>query len=227
MQAAERAPVAEQETLTRFVTDVPSWLKLLLALAVAAAAGIGVALIRERRRSRHAHETARRDPLTGLANRVAFDQQLAVEWERFQRHGRPFGLLVLDLDSLKAVNDRQGHSAGDRMLRQTADAINGRVRVSDFAARLGGDEFCVIGTELGELGLEALAAMLREAVEAHGIPVSVGWALAGPDEGPIQLLDRADAAMYADKRSRGKGDRDRSDPSVNVLSPAPPSTAIS
>jgi diguanylate cyclase (GGDEF)-like protein len=204
------------------VTSVPDQLKVALALAVALAVGAGLALLRERRRSRDARETALRDPLTLLANRVAFDQQLALEWERFQRHGRPFGVLALDLDRLKEVNDEHGHSAGDRILRQAARAIQGRVRRSDFAARLGGDEFCVIVPELGEQSLHSLAAMLREAVEAEGIPISVGWALAGPDEGPIQLLDRADAAMYADKRYRS-----RSEPSVNVLRPAPPSTVTS
>jgi diguanylate cyclase (GGDEF)-like protein len=209
-------------TLTRFVTSVPDQLLIALALAVAIAVGAGLALLRERRRSRDARETALRDPLTQLANRVAFDQQLAIEWERFQRHGRPFGVLALDLDRLKEVNDELGHSAGDNVLREAAIAIQGRVRRTDFAARLGGDEFCVIAPELGQQDLASMAAMVREAVEAEGIPISVGWAVAGAGEGPIQLLDRADAAMYEDKRYR-----ERSEPRVNVFSPAPPSTAIS
>jgi GGDEF domain-containing protein len=67
---------------------------------------------------------------------------------------------------------------------------------------MGGDEFCVIAPEPGEQGLASLAATLREAVEADGNAISVGWALASAEEGPIQLLHRADAAMYEDKRSR-------------------------
>jgi diguanylate cyclase (GGDEF)-like protein len=201
-QVVPAEPGDSEAPLTRFVTSVPDELMLALALAVALALGAGLALLRERRRSRDARETALRDPLTQLANRVAFDQQLAIEWERFQRHGRPFGVLALDLDRLKEVNDRHGHSAGDRVLREAGRAIQGRVRQTDFAARMGGDEFCVIAPEPGEQGLASLAATLREAVEADGNAISVGWALASAEEGPIQLLHRADAAMYEDKRSR-------------------------
>ena len=205
---------------------MPDELKLALALAIALAIGVALALLRERRRSRRAQESALRDPLTSLANRVAFDQRMAIEWERFRRHGRPFGVLMLDLDELKRVNDEHGHSAGDRVLQQAGASIGERVRRSDFPARFGGDEFCVISAETDEDGLRDFGESLRRSIEADGNPVSVGWALASPDdEGPVPLLDRADSAMYEDKRSRGEDYRGRSEPSVKVLRPAPPSTA--
>ena len=93
--------------------------------------------LRERRRSVRVERAALVDSLTGLPNRPAFERRLAKEWRRSERYDRPLGMLLIDLDDFKQVNDTQGHAAGDAVLREVAAAISGRIRVSDMAARLG------------------------------------------------------------------------------------------
>ena len=85
-----------------------------------------------------------RDPLTGLANRRAFDVAIAREIDRVTRSGEPALLLVLDIDHFKKVNDQYGHAAGDQVLRAVASALVETVRPMDLVARVGGEEFCII-----------------------------------------------------------------------------------
>jgi diguanylate cyclase (GGDEF)-like protein len=178
--------------------------ELALVAFALTALGLGIGMLRERRRSREAERKALTDALTGLANRIAFDHQLAIDWERATRYDRPLGMLLLDLDGFKQVNDTQGHAAGDRVLRRVADTITANVRGGDVAARLGGDEFVVLTTETPAEGLQALAGRLQQAVESLGTAISVGWAEREPDdESPSKVLDRADLAMYEDKE-RGR-----------------------
>jgi len=156
-------------------------------------------------------ERAVRDPLTGLANRGLLEERLRAALSRDARTGGGTGVLFLDLDGFKAVNDRYGHDAGDAVLRGVAGRLAAAVRPSDTVARLGGDEFVVLveAAEVGDLAPveRRLRAAVTAPVEVRGSgPVSVGvsvgtaWSGGGEDD-PRTLLRRADEAMYLDKRS--------------------------
>jgi diguanylate cyclase (GGDEF)-like protein len=102
------------------------------------------------------------DPLTGLESRASLDQKLKIEHQRFQRFGRPYALIILDLDNLKEVNDTWGHATGDTVLQLVAKAAKDRLRVTDTAARWGGDEFVLL---LPETPLEDAAGVARDIQE--------------------------------------------------------------
>jgi diguanylate cyclase (GGDEF)-like protein/PAS domain S-box-containing protein len=158
-------------------------------------------------------ERAVRDPLTGLANRALLEERLRGSLARDARSGEATGVLFLDLDGFKEVNDRHGHAVGDAVLRAVADRLCAAVRPSDTAARLGGDEFVVLVEGASEAALETLVPRLVAAVTAPltvhgaqvGVGVSVGVALsrAGADD-PQGLLSRADERMYAAKRAASR-----------------------
>jgi diguanylate cyclase (GGDEF)-like protein len=154
-------------------------------------------------------ERAIRDPLTGLANRGLLEERLRAVLSRDARTGDSTGVLFLDLDGFKQVNDEYGHQVGDAVLRGVAGRLQAAVRPADTVARLGGDEFVVLVEGASADGVEVLADRLREAV-AEPLPVgdldlhvgvSVGVALSesGASD-PSALLARADRRMYAEKR---------------------------
>ena len=170
--------------------------------------------LRERRRSVRVERAALVDSLTGLPNRPAFERRLAKEWRRSECYNRPLGMLLIDLDDFKQVNDTQGHAAGDAVLREVAAAISGRIRVSDMAARLGGDEFVVICPETSLEGLKILARSLEERLAEAAIASSIGFTEREPaDEDPKHFVERADAAMYRRKQS-ARPNRKRRTPRV-------------
>ncbi len=144
------------------------------------------------------------DGLTGLANGHHFRSVLAHELK--QRHPEPLTVAFLDLDGFKGVNDREGHAAGDRALREVAAALQKVARRGDVVARLGGDEFAIlfVGGTLGHA--RSLAARTLEhlgpPLEATGIGLSFGFAQAQAADTPETLLARADASMYRTKRAR-------------------------
>jgi diguanylate cyclase (GGDEF)-like protein len=143
------------------------------------------------------------DPVTKLPNRQAFEDRLTMEWKRSERYERELGLLLLDLDDFKQINDSQGHAKGDEVLRRTAQSLSDRIRESDMAARFGGDEFVVLCPETDAPGMKALARSLEERLKAASIHTSVGFTQREPeDEGPEEFVDRADAAMYRRKQRR-------------------------
>jgi diguanylate cyclase len=109
-------------------------------------------------------------------------------------------VLVLDLDGLKQVNDRQGHQQGDALIRLTAQTIQTVLRESDIAARLGGDEFAVLGVECDGLASEALKRRLMEALVGAGVDVSIGVAVRDRQFTLSDAFVKADAAMYEMKR---------------------------
>jgi diguanylate cyclase (GGDEF)-like protein len=187
---------------TRIVDRIPAEYRTGLLALAAIAILFGLLSLHESRRSRHAREDALADSLTGLANRQAFEQRLEREWRRAVRYERELGLLMLDLDGFKEINDTQGHMAGDRVLREAAAAISGRIRETDFAARFGGDEFVVLCPETADGGLKALSDGLEGALRQHRIEASVGFSQREPaDSSPQDMVARADAAMYRRKRA--------------------------
>lgn len=158
-------------------------------------------------------EAATRDPLTGLLNRRGFGDVIAAELQRARRTGRPFSLLVADIDHFKLVNDRVGHSGGDVVLRRLAELLRSGKREIDSAARLGGEEFVLLVPDTDANGAYALAERLRErvrqtfAADVQPITLSVGIATFPGDAGDAgELLRAADDALYAAKRAG----RDRS-----------------
>jgi diguanylate cyclase len=140
------------------------------------------------------------DPLTGVGNRRAWDRLLDAEEARCRRYGSPASLVAIDLDELKLVNDAEGHAAGDRLLRRTAQVIDSTRRATDVVARLGGDEFGVLAVECDKPAAKVLAERLQGALEAAGIRASVGRATRRPSAGLAQAWAEADADMYSHKR---------------------------
>lgn len=152
--------------------------------------------------ARGALEIANRDPATGLGNRRAWLHTLRLESGRAQRTGSPFTIVILDIDGLKAVNDSQGHAAGDALIIRAGLALAQARRATDVVCRLGGDEFGIAAPDTDPLQARLLATRLRASLEAQSVPVSIGWAT-GTGHGTVDdVWQQADASMYEDKRSR-------------------------
>lgn len=148
--------------------------------------------------------TSRRDPLTGLANRRAWDERLEEELARSLRTGQVLSIAVMDLDGFKAINDQGGHDAGDRMLQALARTWSSEVRDGgDFLARLGGDEFGLIAPGSSMTDIRRLTTRVC-GVAPDGISVSTGAATWDGSEAARELVRRADQAMYRTKRGRRK-----------------------
>jgi len=154
------------------------------------------------RAAERAELAADTDVLTGVLNRRGWERVCRIEESRVRRFGDPTAVVVVDLDDLKGINDREGHAAGDRYLVAAAQALRATVRDIDHVARLGGDEFAVLATRLTSLEATGLVERLRAALADGGVTASLGWAAHDMHTGLAATLDRADAAMYADKRSR-------------------------
>ncbi len=151
---------------------------------------------------------ARIDPLTGLENRAAWDEHVVAEEARRGRYARSVTIVSADLDNLKAVNDRYGHEAGDRLIRAAANLLRRHARGSDRIARVGGDEFLILMPETDEHGagryLSRVRAAIRriQATEVSALQLSFGAATAREGESLTTVTGRADAAMYAAKKRR-------------------------
>ncbi|WP_238598868.1 GGDEF domain-containing protein [Saccharothrix sp. ALI-22-I] len=148
---------------------------------------------------------ANHDPLTGLANRALFESRLDEALTRHHRDGTSFGLLFVDLDDFKAVNDLSGHAHGDAMLERVAQRLRQCVRDTDVVARLGGDEFGVLVE--GVEGPEKVAFRVLDAL-GDEISASVGVVICAdhdPETTASSVLKRADKAMYQAKRDGGRG----------------------
>ena len=151
------------------------------------------------------------DPLTGLSNARVFHERLRQELGRVDRYHESLSLLILDLDSLKHINDQRGHQAGDEALRSVARAIRNGLREIDLGARLGGDEFGVLASRTNEASAVTLGERLRANVRAASGPggarVSIGIASLVPSKGerptPGVLMAAADEALYRAKREGG------------------------
>jgi diguanylate cyclase (GGDEF)-like protein len=153
-----------------------------------------------------------RDGLTGLYNYREFHRRLTEEAERSWRYGRPFSLLMLDIDNFKLVNDTYGHLTGDETLRALAALIAQAVRPTDQVARYGGEEFVIVLPETPRSGALATAERIRHIIATHPIPVTLGQRVSltvsigvstYPDdaESEEKLVGAADRALYAAKHA--------------------------
>jgi diguanylate cyclase (GGDEF)-like protein len=145
---------------------------------------------------------SRADPLTDCLNRRGFEERLAAELARAVRYGHQTSLLLIDLDHFKAVNDRDGHQAGDELLQWTVTRISASLRPMDSVGRLGGDEFAVVLPEADAAEAAEVAARIEEA-QAQRAPASSG-AATFPADGrrAEQLHASADVRLYAAKAAR-------------------------
>jgi diguanylate cyclase (GGDEF)-like protein/PAS domain S-box-containing protein len=178
----------------------------------------GIDVTERRRLERRLRHLADHDDLTGLFSRRRFQEDLERHLAEGRRYGMTGALLVLDLDGFKAVNDTHGHSAGDRVLREVAEALLSRLRGSDIVARLGGDEFAALlprgGAEAAQQVCQALEREIPAVVrtpDGRGVGVSVGFATFADDVTSVDdVLAAADASMYAVKNGRpGRASSDR------------------
>jgi len=151
-------------------------------------------------------ELARHDPLTGLQNRAAFDARLNQEFLRARRHGRELALVMFDVDGFKAVNDRLGHPAGDRVLIAVARALQSSFRQSDGVFRYGGDEFVAICPETSGAAIENVLQRLQlrlQIIDDETGGVSLSWGIADLTveiNNVAQLIALADERLYECKR---------------------------
>lgn len=158
-------------------------------------------------------DQARHDSLTGLPNRRAFGEQLFKAMARSRRYAKTLAIMCVDLDGFKGVNDRHGHQVGDQLLVQVARRLLACVRTTDVVCRLGGDEFILILEGAGavhdvqRMGQRVLTCLSEAyAIDGHHITVtpSIGAVMHDGQEPDTELIERADAAMYAAKHG-GKG----------------------
>ena len=174
-----------------------------------------VALEQEQRRSSELvaelDRISRQDPLTGLANRRAWDEALEREFALAARRGEPFAVLLLDLDQLKEINDRLGHPVGDSVLRSVGRLLVENSREGDVIARIGGDEFALLAPDCELIAATELAEKMRRLIEEAtsaaagigGVTISVGVAeWEGGDDTVEAIMLRGDRRLYTAKATR-------------------------
>ena len=173
------------------------------------AVALGGALLDNARLFEQVRHLAVSDPLTGLANYRRLLDVLENETERTDRTGRPFSVLLLDLDELKKINDSYGHLVGSRAICRLADILRIHCRAVDTAARYGGDEFALVLPESQEDEAHRVANRIREVLAADdeqpAISASIGISVyRGDGERIEKLLSEADQDLYAEKARRGR-----------------------
>ncbi len=167
-------------------------------------------------RARQFSNESRTDHLTGLANRREFERVMEREVALAERHSRRLTMMMIDLDNLKRINDRQGHRGGDASLRLVAQQLQRVVRASDLCARIGGDEFAVAmpetdidrGREVAQRLRVSMLEMSLAAKSSSAVEVSVGLAAWRPGQDWQSVYQSADVDLYADKARRKLARRD-------------------
>jgi diguanylate cyclase (GGDEF)-like protein len=199
--------VASHRAHVEIVAQLCMWLALAF-ITIALMTFVRAQRLGLRQEGESARRQARLDPLTGLLNRRAFDEDLAVEIERARTTREPLSIVVGDLDDFKDFNDRFGHLEGDRVLEQVAHALRSALRRPDFGYRWGGDEFAVILPQANVHGAERVAQRVRAAIRKEAGPdgemlgLSTGVAEFDPAlEGGEALVAAADQALMLAKGS--------------------------
>jgi diguanylate cyclase (GGDEF)-like protein len=174
-------------------------------------ASVGFLLLYNEILQRELHDLARIDPLTGVTNRLGLLEASEVLLARARSRREPIGVLLIDADHFKSINDRFGHDDGDRVLLELVYNIRRMLRTSDLVGRVGGEEFLVLSPSVKEADLLALAERIRSAVErtsfhiagqSYTLTVSIGAAIADPSEPDMMgARRRADTALYEAKRA--------------------------
>lgn len=153
---------------------------------------------------------ARTDALCGVANRRAFDEELARRFEALEAEGKSFSVILLDVDHFKRFNDQHGHQAGDEVLRAAGRVLAANVRECDIVARYGGEEFAVIVPDCSFVEAQEIAERVRLALADHRVEhqgktlqvtASLGVAEARPGQDPRAVVQNADRALYAAKEN--------------------------
>ena len=190
-----------RETLNTSLLLVQSFVGVVAVTSLALAAEVS-----ERKRAdERVQQLVATDPLTGLANYRRLIEAIELEIKRYGRSGRPFAILLFDLDGLKKVNDTHGHMVGSRALCRLADVLRAHCRQLDTPARFGGDEFAVVLPETTSAQAQQIATRIRDRIASDGesppISAAVGSAVF-PDDGESieKLLSAADRALYGMKR---------------------------
>lgn len=180
-----------------------SYLSMILALG----SGVSLMWLSLSAHRNDLHRAAHTDSLTGLLNRGAFESILRRELQRSHRSGASLGIVLIDLDYFKQVNDSYGHAVGDRVLRRISAALAAGTRPCDVLARYGGEEFVVLlrdsGVDAAQTAAERIrldVASLGDLPERLSLTASIGVATSLPGESPDELLLRADEALYRSKR---------------------------
>jgi len=164
------------------------------------------------RRASELELLAYRDPLTGLSNRRHIELRMQQALQEVEQFGRKAGLLLVDIDSFKLVNDRFGHASGDTVLQAVADTLLHSLRPDDAAGRWGGEEFLCVVMDVTLEGLEAIGERCRTLIAATSVPVeadrvqvtvTVGAALLKKDQPVETVLKRADELLYMGKCQGG------------------------
>ena len=164
--------------------------------------------LQEKLRAKHIQ--ALKDGLTGLYNRMAYDERVIQEHARWKRYGTPLSLLLWDIDQFKVINDTYGHQAGDKVLQSVARLLESLVRETDFVARYGGEEFVILMPETTVATAHKVAEKLRGNIEETNfhhrdtlvkVSASCGTAAFSRNDTPESVLRRADEALYLAKQA--------------------------
>lgn len=154
---------------------------------------------------------ARTDGLCGVGNRKAVDETLQFMVSRYKSERAPFGLMLIDIDHFKRINDTFGHQAGDEVLTSISRALKECVRPEDFVGRLGGDEFVIMLDGLTEENADSVGTRIRSTIELYDfsindsgqstvVTMSMGLAAVRPSDDAVSLYERADQALYKSKQ---------------------------
>jgi diguanylate cyclase (GGDEF)-like protein len=153
-------------------------------------------------------ELSRTDHLTGALNSRAFSEAAMSEINRASRYGHPFSIAYIDLDDFKTVNDRNGHTMGNLLLRSVVESIREHIRSTDICARLGGDEFAILFPETGDEPVSVIMSKIRmglsEKMKEKGWPVTASIGLVTylkPPESFDEMIRKVDEVMYQVKKS--------------------------
>jgi len=212
-----RAAAALQDKAVKAISDARRWGIVFALMLLITLAAFLIRILAQAASQRYAAKNLaielQRDPLTGWANRALFIDAVDRGLAQAVRAGRHAGILFLDLDRFKIINDRFGHAVGDEVLRQITRRFSAVIRSEDMPARVGGDEFAIFMPDLPDDAAAAelarrLVACLNDALNVNGTSLSaglsIGIAIFPPNgQSAAELIDAADQAMYRAKRQGG------------------------